>query len=209
MLFKPTAMLFTLTLYLLVNGPEPVHAARKVVIKKPPRRGTVVVTVPSSHRVVRVGKTRYYFHDGVYYRKKPRGYVVVAPPRGAVVVGIPQGCKRVRVGGVVYYSWSGAWYKKAPGGYIVVQAPPEPSGAEPVYNVATPAATTGKAYVDVHLLNVRSGPGKPHAVTATVRKGDLLRIKGSENAWLYVVLPSGRFGWVMGKFTRGTPPANG
>lgn len=101
--------------------------------------------------------------------------------------------------------------KRHRGGYVVVQAPGESSVIvpAPVYETGANGYETGKAYVDVHTLNVRSGPGTAHPVTALVRKGDLLRIKGSENAWLYVNLPSGELGWVMGKFTRNTPPAKG
>jgi hypothetical protein len=47
-------------------------------------------------------------------------------------------------------------------------------------------------------------------VIGQVSQGDVLVIRGNAPEWLYVQIPSGRFGWVLERFT--TPlssPASG
>jgi uncharacterized protein YgiM (DUF1202 family) len=51
------------------------------------------------------------------------------------------------------------------------------------------------------MLNVRSGPGANHEVTSQIRQGAILEVHGTSPGWLFVKLPSGKFGWVMEKFT--------
>ena len=42
---------------------------------------TVITTLPPAHRVRVYRGTRYYYHNDVYYRARPRGgYVVVGRP---------------------------------------------------------------------------------------------------------------------------------
>ena len=61
---------------------KPVVHTHKVVVKPAPKHRVLttlaaLAVLPDNHiRVVRNGET-YYYHDGVYYVKEPRGYVVV------------------------------------------------------------------------------------------------------------------------------------
>jgi len=158
-----------------------------------PRYGTVFVNLPAGHRTVYVGRSRYFYGSGVFYRHGPSGYVVVRAPIGAVIAAPPAGCRTVVVGGATYYDYNGDYYQNAPGGYVVVQAPPV---------VPQPPATEGqRVSVTAHTLNVRSGPGMGHPVIEQVRQGIVLAVHGTAPGWLYVSTPSGKLGWVSGKYT--------
>ena len=45
-----------------------------------PARGQHFDRLPSGYRAVAYGRSRYYFHGGVWYRPYGRGFVVDAPP---------------------------------------------------------------------------------------------------------------------------------
>lgn len=51
------------------------------------------------------------------------------------------------------------------------------------------------------LLNVRSLPSPEAPVTRQLTKGGVLGVIGAAPGWLYVRLPSGKYGWVDDKFT--------
>src|SRR3989338_7792764 len=51
-----------------------------------PSSGQVVVRFPNSVISVVIGGRKYQYCDGVFYRKRARNYVVVAPPREVIVV---------------------------------------------------------------------------------------------------------------------------
>lgn len=156
-----------------------------------PRHGTVVVDLPAGHRTVYVGRAKYFHHSGVFYRHGPAGYVVVRAPIGAVIAAPPAGCRTVVVGGATYYDYNGDYYQNSPGGYAVVAAPP-----------GAPAVSGGqKVSVTAHRLNVRSGPGMGHPVIEQVWQGIVLAVQGTAPGWLYVRTPSGKLGWVSGKYT--------
>jgi len=158
-----------------------------------PRHGTVFVDLPAGHRTVYVGRSRYFYRSGVFYRPGPSGYVVVRAPIGAVIGAPPAGCRTVVVGGATYYDYNGDYYQNAPAGYVVVQAPPV---------VPQPPSKAGqRVSVTAYTLNVRSGPGMGHPVIEQVRQGIVLAVQGTAPAWLYVRTPSGRFGWVSAKYT--------
>jgi hypothetical protein len=84
-------------------------------------RGQVITVLPSGHREIVFGKTRYFFFDGIWYRPGVRGYMVVAPPLGVVVPVLPPFYTTVWVGGVPYYYANEVYYAQAPGGYVIVQ----------------------------------------------------------------------------------------
>jgi len=158
-----------------------------------PRQGTVIVNLPAGHRTVYVGRSRYFYRSGVFYRPGPSGYVVVRAPIGAVIAAPPAGCRTVVVGSATYYDYNGDYYQNTPGGYVVVEAPTV---------VPAPAATTGqRVSVTAHTLNVRSGPGMGHPVIEQVRQGIVLMVQGTAPGWLYVRTPSGKLGWVSGQYT--------
>ena len=88
-----------------------------------PARGQYVEVLPSGHRVVVFGKSRYYFFDGVWYRPMGRRFLIVAPPIGLAVSFLPPYYSTIMVGGVPYYYANEVYYTAGPGGYVVV-APP-------------------------------------------------------------------------------------
>ncbi len=80
----------------------------------------VVVTKLHHPRVVVHKNVRYYRSGGMWYIKKRRGYVSVAPPAGIRITALPRGYRVVRVRGVRYYRYNGVYYRRAGRGYVVV-----------------------------------------------------------------------------------------
>jgi hypothetical protein len=79
--------------------------------------------MPPGHEVVHLGKSRYYVHGGVFYVKKPPGFVEVRAPLGAIVFGLPIGAMALLIGGITYYVYNDVYYLKVPKGYVVVERP--------------------------------------------------------------------------------------
>ncbi len=100
---------------------------RDVVVKPAPVRTAVarvttaaLRSLPAGHiRLVHAGKT-YYFHDGVYYVREPRGFVVVKPVRGLRITSLPRGYVTVRVGNEVHYRYRDVSYRRVNGVFVVV-----------------------------------------------------------------------------------------
>ena len=98
----------------VVVRPAPVRTAVARVV------GSVFDVLPDNHvRVVHAGRT-YYVHDGIYYVREPRGYVVVKPVTGIRVTTLPRGYTTVRVGGETLYRYRDITYRRIDGVYIVV-----------------------------------------------------------------------------------------
>jgi hypothetical protein len=174
------------------------------------RHGKVVVSLPKNHRTVSVGRTRYFYQHGTFYRKAPAGYVVVNAPPGAVVFGLPVGYRTAVFGGVTYFTYGGVYYQSVPSGYRVVSTPPAMVVQAPPCAFAQPPVPDNWIAVIAERLNVRSGPGLNQAVVGQVIRGTRLVIQGSTAGWWYVQLPGGEAGWVMAAFTTFPPqPANG
>ncbi len=79
--------------------------------------------LPKGSVAISVGKDRYHYHKGVYYRKAKKGYVVTKAPRGAIITSLPRGYSRIVVSNTVYFRFGSVYYKKVPQGYMVVDAP--------------------------------------------------------------------------------------
>lgn len=98
----------------------------KVVVKPAPTY-RVISAVADIHRVlpgnalriVHAGET-YYYHEGVYYVKEPRGYVVVHPFAGLRLASLPAGTVRVRIGEETLYRFNDVYYRFESGFYVVV-----------------------------------------------------------------------------------------
>jgi hypothetical protein len=88
-----------------------------------PARGQYVERLPRGHHEVFYGHSRYYFHEGVWYRPEGRRFVIVAPPFGLVVPFLPLYFTTIRVGGIPYYYANDVYYTQNAGGYIVVEPP--------------------------------------------------------------------------------------
>lgn len=91
---------------------------------------------------------------------------------------------------------SGVNYQPPPA--AVAPPPPMPQGS-----VISPGI--GQVSVGIYALNVRSGPGLHYSIDGYVSRGDTLVIHHHVPGWLYVQLPSGRFGWVIAEFTTPIP----
>jgi hypothetical protein len=166
---------------------------RHPMVPVAPRHGEVFVNLPAGHRTVYVGRSRYFYGSGVFYKHGPSGYVVIRAPIGAVIAAPPSGCRTVVVGGATYYAYNGDYYQNAPAGYVVVQAPLVAS--------QPPSMAGQQVSVTAHTLNVRSGPGMGHPVIEHVRQGTILVVQGTTPGWLYVRAPSGKLGWVSEQYT--------
>lgn len=174
------------------------------------RHDKLVISLPKNHRAVSVGKARYFYHHGTFYRKAPSGYTVVSAPLGAVVTGLPAGFKVTVVGGTTYISYGGVYYRKGPAGYRVVSTPPALRVQAPPYGYVQLPVPDNRIVVTAERLNVRSGPGLNRAVIGQVFRGNRLAVQGSAAGWWYVQLPGGESGWVMTAFTTALPqPAKG
>ncbi len=88
-----------------------------------PRPGLHVSIIPPGSFTIRLGGSRYFYAEGVYYYRSGRDYVVVAPPVGARVASIPRDYKVVVVNGRRYYTDNVHYYAHGPRGYEVVQQP--------------------------------------------------------------------------------------
>ncbi|HAZ01688.1 MAG: hypothetical protein A2W90_15910 [Bacteroidetes bacterium GWF2_42_66] len=70
-----------------------------------PRYGYVVTKVPGRTTVVRFGGAEYHYHRGLYYVKKPGGFVVVHPAIGLRIRVLPTGYSRIVVAGTPYFEF--------------------------------------------------------------------------------------------------------
>jgi hypothetical protein len=158
------------------------------------------------HHEVWVGKTRYYYDHGYFYRPHRHGWVVVGPPYGAVILALPIGFAMVVLAGITYYTFAGLYYRQVANGYVVVE-PPVQTVIE--YQAPAPAPVVpaeGRVVVTAPKLNVRSGPGYNNPVIAVVDRGVSMEIRAASGEWLNVLLPSGQLGWVLQQFTAPQTP---
>lgn len=107
-----------------------------------PRVGRQVRTLPRNHRRIRVGRDRYHYHNGAFYRPRPHSsYVVVHAPLGARVRHLPPGYIGFHLGprrygyvNFTYYLWDRRHEE-----YVVVD---EPEGAPAAVVAASQSSST-------------------------------------------------------------------
>jgi len=76
---------------------------------------------PGRHFVINHRGRRYFYHNGLFFRKSGIKFVIVAPPIGAIVPVLPFGFVTFTFGPrIVYYYLDGVYYKPVPEGYVVV-----------------------------------------------------------------------------------------
>ena len=68
--------------------------------------------LPRGYVTFRYDGRPHYFHDGRFYRRGARGYVVVRPPRGAFLRRLPRGARSYRRGGVEFKEYRGVEYER-------------------------------------------------------------------------------------------------
>ena len=87
--------------------------------------GTVVLSPPAGYLSFSMGGFLYYYHAGIYYRRHPKGYVVVTAPVGTTIVTLPVGYTSIYIEETPYFYYSGAFYQHHPERdvYVVIPAP--------------------------------------------------------------------------------------
>lgn len=141
---------------------------------------------------------QFFFREGRFYHREPRGYVAVRAPFGAIVLALPVGFGTVAFGPTTYYSYGGTFYSRVPQGYMVVEPPKEVIVRE---EPAQDFDVHDRVRVTAELLNVRQGPGVDFPVMRRAHRNTVLEICGTAPGWLYVEFNYGQYGWVMEKFT--------
>ena len=86
-------------------------------------RGHYVERLPGGYRTVIHGRSRYYFHEGIWYSPYGGRFVVVAPPFGLIVPFLPPFYTTITIGGMPYYYANDVYYTQTAGGYMVVEPP--------------------------------------------------------------------------------------
>ena len=100
-------------------------------------KASIKLSLPNGAISVAVGKEKFHYHKGVYYKKTPRGYQSVKGPRGAVIRSLPRGYVRVVHKGKTYYRFNGVYYQNTPGGFIIVSDPTPTTMVAPTEPVVT------------------------------------------------------------------------
>ena len=118
------------------------------------------------HEVVVVGRERYNYRDGRFFRPSWFGFefLLSTPPFGAIVMSLPIGHHTVLIGGAQYYHYNNVYYKPCPSGYIVVPQPVVVANPAPVFSA--PAQVPGQTVT----INVPNYNGSYTSITL-VRRG--------------------------------------
>ena len=96
------------------------------------RRNVVRVEhLPGHYETVVVHKNKYFYNNGFFYKRGPRGYAIIHPPIGARIRILPRGYTIVKFGGLSYFYINGAYYNYIPTEkvYVVVDKPANVSNA--------------------------------------------------------------------------------
>lgn len=88
-----------------------------------PVHGQSFQSIPRDHRMIMHGHSRYYYHDGIWYRPHYGRYLVVAPPIGLFVPFLPFFYTTIYWNGIPYYYANQTYYTATTGGYVVVSPP--------------------------------------------------------------------------------------
>lgn len=143
-LFSVTSATAALACALLISTPsvsaEPLHksnhrhvvvhthrVANKIVVARTAPIRTITTVSAVGMKSLPAGYVRFlhddetfYYNEGVYYSKKPYGFVVVKPRTGFRVAALPSGYRIIRDGGATFYSFNKIRYQKLDGFFVVV-----------------------------------------------------------------------------------------
>ncbi len=89
------------------------------------------------------------------------------------------------------------------GAPAATEPPPVVTEARPV---AEPAPAEKRVRVTAGTLNVRSGPSTKDTVVTKAKRGQVLAVLDSRDAWFEVRAPGGQVGWVHSKYTAADEP---
>jgi hypothetical protein len=78
-----------------------------------------------AREVVTVGRQRYSYHDGNFYKLGLFSFAIAlgVPVLGAVVHFLPFGHRSLVINGLTYYHYNNVYYRACPSGYVVVSDP--------------------------------------------------------------------------------------
>ncbi|MCI5106747.1 MAG: DUF6515 family protein [Pseudomonadales bacterium] len=100
---------------------------REVVVQPTPLRSVVALALGDTVTRLPVGHLRlehrgqaYFYHDGLFYQRQGRGFVVVRPVAGMRISKLPRGYTTVRTGNTVIYRYRHSSYRRVNGFYVVV-----------------------------------------------------------------------------------------
>jgi hypothetical protein len=100
---------------------------REVVVQPAPLRsalalalGDTVARLPAGHVRLDHRGQAYFYHDGLFYQRQGRGFVVVRPVAGMRISKLPRGYTTVRTGNTVIYRYGHSSYRRVNGFYVVV-----------------------------------------------------------------------------------------
>ena len=104
-----------------------------------PSVGYCISALPVGNVGITFGRSRFFFHAGVWYQPGGCGYVVARPPVGIIVPILPPAYSTVWIGGVPYYYANDTYYAQTTGGYAVA-APPMQAMQGPAVQPQPPLA---------------------------------------------------------------------
>ena len=107
--------------------PGAADAQRRSVPRHTPtvvKRGQVVHNLPATHVSLTLGSSRFFYHQGVFYRPRGAGgYIVVGNPIGAITTTVPAGAVRIQLGGRTWFRHGTTFFVAVDGGYTVAEPP--------------------------------------------------------------------------------------
>ena len=84
---------------------------------------SIVFRLPHTFITLSFGGLKFFYCDGIYYRRVFGHYEAVRPPIGVVINRLPEDYERVAINGHPYYLCNGSYYKNTGRGYVVVSDP--------------------------------------------------------------------------------------
>lgn len=110
-------------------------------------RGVTVRALPREARMVPYRGSRYWYHQGVWYRPYGHAFIAAAPPFGLYVPFLPAFATAVVIGGIPYYYANDTYYMyhQDVGQYEVVPSPEAANG--PPANEPSGAGSADKIFV--------------------------------------------------------------
>ena len=103
-------------------GPKviiPLPPGPKVIIPAPapppapsPKFGMQMGALPNGYFSFDIGRSSYYYYNGIYYRPYGTGFMVITPPMGAIVYQLPPSAAPTQIDGEKYYESNGTYYKE-------------------------------------------------------------------------------------------------
>ena len=90
-----------------------------------PKWKTTVRNIPKTAIVLQHHNVKYHYHSGIFYLKKPNGYIISKPPIGLIIKSLPTESIHISINDKNIYYYYGGFYEKASTNieYIVIEPP--------------------------------------------------------------------------------------